>query len=183
MDGISFRSVALSISALLAAVVVLSGGRYFFTSEPQWALGIVLGWLCLWVTYRDKEWVWNSIFTLWVCVWILGLVTLDVPARFPLDVWWWEGVVAENKVAIDGDQDVLTIDRHWLVTDWGPVLKPGDRFYLLHARNKSGQERTFYCTEHRREACGHLSLAVRPPRETVTWSQGQVAASKQTIQP
>lgn len=106
----------------------------------------------------------------------------DSPQRFPQDVQWWEGRVLHNFVWYrDGDQDILTEDGHYLVVDWPGLLEPGDSFYLLHAKASDGGQRTFFCTERKREACGSLSLAVNPPFEAHTFNQGVVPASSRGI--
>lgn len=123
----------------------------------------------------------------WVCCVVILAVPfvvgwLDSPKRFPHDLQWWKGRVLKNFVwHNDGNQDILTEEGHYVVVDWPRLLEPGDSFYLLHAASDDGGQRTFFCTERKREACGSLSLAVNPPFDADTLNQGFVPASAREV--
>lgn len=107
----------------------------------------------------------------------LCVIGTDSPSRFETDVRWWQGRVAKNFKWLDGDQDILSDDGHYVVVDWPDTLEPGETFFLLHARNREGQQRTFFCLKQNRESCGPLSLAINPPFNANTLNQGFVPES------
>ncbi|MBM5458599.1 hypothetical protein H8F21_13600 [Pseudomonas sp. P66] len=105
--------------------------------------------------------------------WVKYKSSLD---QYPNDMWWWEGSVGENTVALDGDQDLLTSDGFFLVLDGGPELKPGDSFYVLHATNDHSQGMTYHCASRDRDRCYPISQVITFPMDTFTLNQGLVAA-------
>jgi len=106
--------------------------------------------------------------------WFVYMGRLD---RYPVDLWWWEGIVGANTVALDGDQDLLTVDGHYIVLDKGATMKPGDNIYLLHASTADGDgSLTFHCLDKSRAQCANISLVINFPRDTRTLNQGHVPA-------
>lgn len=164
LDAREARAVTSPVQSLQSALA-----KDMSENSTNTRSGIFQEWHCM---------RWTVVITI-LLLGVLGYMTgTDRPERYPTDVQWWRGTVLKNFVwAYDGDQDIFTADGHYIVVDWPDLLEPGDTFYLLHAKSETGAQRTFFCTERKRESCGPLSLAVNPPFEAHTMNQGAVPPS------
>lgn len=161
---------------VLLAVLFFTGSDGFLKREPLLPLTAGGSLVLLWFS-RKNTLALKLLTVISLIAITFVFLTRSNPSKYPVDLWWWDGVIAEINVSRDGDQDIISTDHHRLVLTSDLQLKSGDKFHLLHAKSESGRERTFFCATRLRTSCISLSLAINPPRDTVTWNQGKIQAS------
>lgn len=95
-------------------------------------------------------------------------------SKYPLDDWWWSGVVERNHASMDGNQDIITTEGFYFVVRTDDILTAGKDVHVLNAKSEDGTEKTFACSAKTRSHCTEITSVIRFPKATNTKMQGAV---------
>ena len=112
----------------------------------------------------------------WMVVVSIGVGMLVRPevSKYPLDDWWWSGVVERSHESMGGNQDIITAEGFYFVVRNDEKMTSGVDVHVLNAKSEDGFEMTFACSTKKRSSCKEITSVIRFPKATHTKMQGAV---------